>query len=234
MKQYQWAMKRAWRGTVLVLAGILLSGVLLVHGNVRPPTSLARGHLLVAHRGMEDPNFAETVILLVEYDERGALGLIINRPTEVPLAQVFAGMEGVEKRADTVYVGGPVAQARMFFLFQANSPPQESRHVSGDIYASPSLVMLQEVMADAKRPLRVYAGYAGWAPGQLDHEVARKDWYVVPADAKTIFDKAASDIWPELIQRGAVEWTKAQQKDLDMAVQRGARTVPGLGIAFAR
>jgi putative transcriptional regulator len=172
--------------------------------------ALAKGRLLVASRHLMDPNFSETVVLLIDYARNGAMGLVINRPTEVKLSAVFPEMEGLQQRTDTIYMGGPVGRNQILMLIRSSNQSEESRRIFEDIYVSSSLTVLEQMIDDAgaEKRFRVYAGYAGWAPGQLDHEVSRGDWYVLPADAETVFEKTPSDIWRELILRSAVEWVK--------------------------
>jgi putative transcriptional regulator len=173
---------------------------------------LAKGKFLVARKQLRDPNFSETVVLLLEYDRNGALGLVINQPTEVKLSTVFPDIKGLQQRTDTVFIGGPVARRQLLLLIRTDNQPEESRHVFDDIYVSTSRVLLQRMIekANAREKFRVYAGYAGWAPGQLDREVSRGDWHILQADAETVFDKAPSEIWPELIRRSSVQWVRVQ------------------------
>lgn len=181
---------------------------------------LSKGKFLVASRHLRDPNFSQTVILLIDYDWHGAMGLVINRPTEVRLSTVLPEIEELQQRTDTVYRGGPVARGQMLLLIQSGSQPEGSRHVFEDIYLSSSRTVLQGMFADAGKRFRVYAGYAGWAPGQLDQEVSRGDWHVLQADADTVFDKASSEIWPELIRRSSVQWVRAQEPGQNVACYR--------------
>jgi putative transcriptional regulator len=96
----------------------------------------------------------------------------------------------------------------MVLLIRSSSTLEEAQQVMADVYVSSSRKLFERLVdkADTGERFRVYAGYAGWAPGQLDREVARGDWHVLPADAETVFDKAPADIWPELIRKGAIRW----------------------------
>jgi putative transcriptional regulator len=108
----------------------------------------------------------------------------------------------------------------MLLLVRSNRRPEGAHPVFGDIYVSGSRTVLKQMTKSvaATSTFRAYAGYAGWAAGQLDQEVARGDWYILPADAATIFEKASDSIWPELIRRGAVEWTRRQRPNLNEAI----------------
>ncbi len=165
----------------------------------------AKGKFLVASRDLADPWFQETVVLLIDYGAAGATGLIINRPTKATLAEILPSVPGVKGRADVVYYGGPVEGHRILMLVRSGEKPQESYSVFGDVYVSSSRKTLEHVMGshETEKHVRVFAGYAGWLPGQLDTEVSRRDWYIVSADAGSIFEKKSSEIWRELFRRGS-------------------------------
>lgn len=176
----------------------------------RTDRALAKGKLLVASRQLRDPNFAESVVLLVSYGPGGAMGVVINRPTKVPLASVLPGVKELRGRKETLYVGGPVAKHQMVLLVRSPTKPDDSTPVFGNVYATASLAALRQAISDkaSKAEFHAYAGYAGWAPGQLEAEVARGDWHIIAADAKTVFDQPPSDIWPELIRRLEGQWAR--------------------------
>ena len=165
----------------------------------------AKGKFLIAGRKLVDPRFQETVVLLIEYNAEGAIGLIINRPTKVPLAEALPPMPGLKERADVVYYGGPVEGHRMLMLIRSGEKPEESGRVFGNVYVSASMGTLERMLGSHKteKQLRIYAGYAGWMPRQLDWELSRGDWLIVSADAGSIFEKKSSEIWRELFQRGS-------------------------------
>jgi putative transcriptional regulator len=164
-----------------------------------------KGKFLVAGRNLADPRFQETVILLIEYSTEGAAGLIINRPTKVPIAEVLPSMPGLKERTDVVYYGGPVEGHRMLMLIRSGEKPEGSGRVFGNVYVSASMDTLARMLGSHKteRQFRMYAGYAGWMPRQLDWELSRGDWLIVSADAGSIFEKKSSEIWRELFHRGS-------------------------------
>lgn len=172
---------------------------------------LSKGKFLVAGPNITDPRFSETVILLVDYEPNGAMGLVINRPSRARLSSVFPEIEGLKKRADTIFSGGPVRMDQMFLLVRSSGKPEDSYHVFKDVYASGSKKLLQRMIdqVGAAKKFRVFAGYAGWGAGQLEREVARGDWYVLQADAESIFEKESSEVWRELFRRGSVKWVRA-------------------------
>ncbi|HYA86677.1 MAG TPA: YqgE/AlgH family protein [Nitrospirota bacterium] len=163
----------------------------------------AKGKFLVATRNLSDPRFQETVILLIDYNAKGAAGLIINRPTQVPLVELFPSLPGLKKQA-VIYYGGPVEGYRILMLIQSDEKPVDSISLFGNVYVSSSKNTLEHLAGAGKkgRQFRMYAGYAGWASGQLDREVSHGDWLVVLADAQSIFKKKSADIWRELFRRG--------------------------------
>ena len=176
----------------------------------RPMVKPSKGRFLIASRQLVDPHFAETVVLLIEYDQHGAMGIIINRPSELKLSAVLPEIEVLQQRPDTVYLGGPVAKNQLLLLIRTSSPPEGSRLVFEDIHLSSSQAVIQRMIENPEdeERFRVYAGYAGWAPGQLDNEIATGGWHVLNADAEIVFDKSASEIWPDLIHRSSAQWAR--------------------------
>ena len=174
----------------------------------------SKGKFLVASRNLVDPQFSETVVLLLEYHTQGAMGLIINRPTELKLSAVFPDIKQLQHLPDTIYLGGPVSKNQLLLLIRTADPPEESRHIFEDIYVSSSQEVIQQMIETSKigQRFRVYAGYAGWGAWQLDHEIWRGGWHVLQADAETVFDKLAPEIWPALIQRSSAQWVSISER----------------------
>ncbi len=177
---------------------------------VKSEKGLAQGKFLVADRRLMDPNFRETVVLLIRYGPDGAIGLVINRPVELKLSTVLPDIKELDRSKETLYLGGPVEPARVLLLVRSAKPPEASMPVFGDVFLSSSQEVLQGLI---KKPVkeerfRIYAGYAGWAPKQLESEFDRGHWHVLNADTETLFDKKSSEIWQELIQRVSVKWVR--------------------------
>jgi len=162
---------------------------------------LAAGKFLVAAEKMSDPRFKETVILICRYDSNGAMGLIVNRPTGTKLQAILPDVKGIQKITDTVYIGGPVEMEQLFLLVRSNSAPEESLHIFRNIYLNSSPTVLKELIGGGRKDddFRVYAGYAGWNPDQLEREISHGDWHVFEGDDKLIFDRNPSSVWPDLI-----------------------------------
>jgi putative transcriptional regulator len=179
-------------------------------GDTKSGKELAQGKFLVADRRLMDPNFRETVVLLIRYGSDGAMGLVINRPVQLKLSTVLPDIKELDQRKETLYLGGPVEPTRILLLVRSANPPEASMPVFGDVYLSSSQKVLQRLI---KKPVkeerfRIYAGYAGWAPKQLESECDRGHWHVLKADTETLFDKKSSEIWQELIQRVSVKWVR--------------------------
>ncbi len=197
----------------ICLIGEILYGQTLqrhIDRYVQSGLELSKGMFLVAGRNLVDPNFSQTVILLIDYSERGAVGLVINRPTKVGLDEVFPDLKGEGIRKSKVFRGGPVGVNELFFMILSEERPDESSHVFDKVYVSSNLELLEQIAMDddGKDRFRVYAGYAGWAPNQLELEVSLDGWHVMHSDVESIFFKEPSDVWPELIYKSAAQWTK--------------------------
>jgi putative transcriptional regulator len=187
---------------------------------VRPPSyGLARGMFVVASRRLVDPNFSESVVLLIEYDAKGALGLIVNRPTTVQLTDLLPGIEEFKERADIVYVGGPVSKNRILVLMRSVQQPTDAGRVFADTYVSSSMETLKQAVSMSLDggTFHTFVGYAGWGPGQLDDEVSRGDWHVTPGEEAIVFDRASEEIWPELIEKNSGQWVRDAHPRLHVA-----------------
>ena len=172
----------------------------LMPGAVR---ELAPGKLLVAARGLPDPNFSETVVLLADYNEKGAMGLVINRRTQVRVATAFPHLGLPEDYLPTLYAGGPVAPTGVLALHRARQSEPDARGVVAGVHllaARESLESLIAARTGADR-LRVYVGYAGWGPGQLERETLHGSWHVFSAEAAVVFDEEPDTLWPRQIRR---------------------------------
>ncbi len=160
------------------------------HPHIQTPDArLSKGKFLVASPSMTDPRFSGTIILLVDYGMRGAAGLIINRPTPVKLSQAF-DYAGFKKRDGALFLGGPVGTDEVFILLRSEKEVKGAGRVLKDVYVSTSEDVLKGA-GDAGAEFRVFAGFAGWAPLQLDREVSMGVWRVMDADIEVIFFRKA-------------------------------------------
>jgi putative transcriptional regulator len=163
--------------------------------------SLSVGKLLIANEKLKDPHFAKTIVLLVNYGYRGAVGIIVNRPTDTKLNHVLPNVKGLQKSTEKLYFGGPVAMNQITMLIQSPGKPEESGKIFDHVYASSSLTLLEK-MVEKKKPdqkFRLYAGFAGWGPGQLESEIARNDWRIFKGNTNIIFNNAPREIWQKLV-----------------------------------
>ena len=172
--------------------------------------TLANGVFLVAKPEMFDPNFRETVVLITQPEVGGGpLGVIVNRPLDARLSEVIPGATQVPEQFDRIYSGGPVEPNGLLLLVRSQVRPEHSLQVLQDVYLSGDGGLIEQIVRGeaSVAAFRAYAGYSGWAPGQLQAELARGGWYLIQADADMVFTADASTMWPELIRRIATKRT---------------------------
>lgn len=159
----------------------------------------AVGRFLVATESIRGSIFHQSVVYLVNYGENGALGLIVNRPTDIRLHEV---VQGAIEGSGTLYVGGPVENSTVMMLLRADEAPEHAVRVAGDVFLSsnPDVLLSQTARVDSGS-LRVYAGYAGWGAQQLDAEIARGQWLVAPAPSDAIFAGEPGGLWEKLFRQ---------------------------------
>ncbi len=174
---------------------------------------LSAGKLLVASRNLGDPNFAETVVLLIQYDAEGVVGLVLNRRTNLPLSRVLEGLEAAKERSDPAYLGGPVETPKVFALLRSPAKVEGAEHVFDGVYLIPTESLFEKTMSARPAPgvLRVYLGYAGWNKEQLRREVELGSWFIFPADAKAVFDPDPGSLWSRMIHRTELELARVGQ-----------------------
>jgi putative transcriptional regulator len=174
---------------------------------------LAAGKVLVARRDLRDPNFFRTVVLLVRYGPKGAMGLIINRQMKLPISRLFDDLKEAEGRTDPVFEGGPVARTGAVGLLRAPRKPNEAEAVLGDIHLVSTRKLLEETLVAGTKSdaFRVYLGYSGWAPGQLEAEVEIGTWYIFGGDAGMVFDPDPQSVWERLIRRTEMRIARAAE-----------------------
>lgn len=177
-----------------------LAAALVVLTTAAQAQGASRSLFLIARPGLPDPNFRESVVLVIHSEGAETTGVIINRPTNRSLADLLPSGR-FEAFTDPIFFGGPVVPQGLFALFQS------------DKYSGPALPMLPGVYlavlpdsVDAllnKPPprIRLFTGYSGWAPGQLQGELDRGDWLVVDADAKAVFLRDTSRLWEDMVRR---------------------------------
>jgi putative transcriptional regulator len=155
--------------------------------------------LVVARAELPDPNFRDAVVLVMNNIAPVPAGLIVNRPTRIPVSHLFPELERLAQVDAKVYFGGPVDIESVSFLFRADAPPEHATQVLEGVYLSTNAELLRKLLGRDKpmEGLRIFAGYAGWGPGQLQAEIERGDWKLAPADARAIFEAKPEHPWPE-------------------------------------
>jgi putative transcriptional regulator len=164
---------------------------------------LAAGKLLVASRDLGDPNFAETVVLLVHYDAEGVVGLVINRRTRITLSQALDEVKGAKNRSDRIYSGGPVGRNAVLALRRSHDHLDDAERVFGDVYLISKAESLSKAIEAEPEPdaLHVYVGYAGWTPKQLEAELSVGAWFIFSGDAQVVFANNPEAVWTRLIEK---------------------------------
>jgi putative transcriptional regulator len=170
---------------------------------------LRAGAFLVATRNLASTPFAETVILITRYGRAGATGLTVNRPTEIPLHEAFPEVEQLRGHGGTLLLGGPVSPRAVFVLVRSDEPRAGMQRVAKGIYYSSGIEAIvgspPKDFSDASA--RVFAGYAGWAPGQLEGEIARGDWIVAWEEPTAAFGEDLRELWRTLLESWSGRWT---------------------------
>ncbi len=158
----------------------------------------AAGRFLVAADDLHGDYFGKTVVLLLQYDATGAMGLVINRPTDVTPDELLDAPDAFSAYSGELYWGGPVQMTSLRALVRSDAPPAGARSVVDDVYLLPIDDALTLGAVDTAS-LRLFIGYSGWAPGQLERELAGRSWHVVSATAELVFAENPSVIWQRLV-----------------------------------
>jgi putative transcriptional regulator len=197
-------------GARKVIASFLL-GVLLTVLHAVPalagmefaPSSVEKGVLLVASPSLDDPNFRESVVLIVEHEPEGTVGLILNRSTNVLLSHALPDLTVLKGTTYRLFAGGPVEPSRLLLLFRLKEPPADARSVFDGVYVGGTPKILERIITQAKptETFRAFAGFAGWAPGQLKYEMLQGGWATLPPDSFNIFDQDPATLWRDCISR---------------------------------
>jgi len=164
--------------------------------DAKPPLTAI---LIVARAELPDPNFRDSVVLVMNNLGPAPAGVIINRPTKVDVSHLFPDLEGLAKLNDKVYFGGPVDFGTVWFLFRAAAAPSEHAvQVFDSVYISADPELLLKLLGRDKpmEGLRIFVGHSGWGPGQLQAEMARGDWTIKRAEADAIFKGKSEHPWP--------------------------------------
>jgi putative transcriptional regulator len=163
---------------------------------------LGKGIFLVASPGLRDPNFRQTVVLLCEHGDEGALGVVVNRPTAMLLSEAVPQIPVLEGQRHALFSGGPVQPNQIMILSRLNQEPVDQHHVFDGVYLGGDLGVLERVLTaqSGTDAFRAYVGYAGWGPGQLENEMKTGSWITLPADTAVVFDKDPARIWSDVMR----------------------------------
>jgi putative transcriptional regulator len=160
------------------------------------------GILLVARPDLVDPNFKETVVLVTRVNDGATVGVVLNRPSSRHLVDVAPNWPGAGEFTEPLYAGGPVMREVVIALFNSPQEPKAPAfRVLPHVYLSMHPGNLEPLIAHPAGPMRLYAGFSGWAPRQLEAEVDRGGWFTMRATEDLIFRKDTSGMWQELAQR---------------------------------
>ena len=157
-----------------------------------------RGHLLIAAPSLLDPNFARSVVLIAEHTDEGALGVVLNRPSDSTVGEVVPALDGIVDPHEVVFAGGPVQPSGVMVLAEFEDPAAAALPVDGDL----GFVALEsDLEAVETIRARAFAGHAGWGPGQLDAELAEESWFVASFDREDAFAEDTDDLWSRVLER---------------------------------
>lgn len=196
-----------------------ISSILRQTGAVIHGSASTKGRLLLATPPMDDPNFDRTVVYMLEHRDDGALGVVINRPTDETLQEPLERWADLQAPPDSLFLGGPVEPDALIALALANQPvteesdelsPVSGRVASADLTTDPAFV------AAVASSVRVFRGYAGWGPGQLEGEIESGGWLVLDAEPTDVFAAEPDELWRDVLRRqgGRLAWLATAPDDL--------------------
>lgn len=197
----------------ILLGAAALFGMARGNADGAAPLDPAPGQLLIAAAGIQDPRFGHSVILLVRHDKTGAFGIVINRPLgERPLAALLGGADGKDNKPGgddaalpgtiRVFFGGPVQPQFGFVVHSTDYHRAETQAVADRVAVTATKEVLRDIAHHRGPAKYLFAlGYAGWGAGQLEGEIARRDWFTAPADPGLVFDADRDTVWQTALAR---------------------------------
>jgi putative transcriptional regulator len=200
-----WCERLALLGAAILLPATLLHAALPAPADAPDRASLV-GQLLIASPAMADPRFYQAVILMVRHDQKGALGIVINRPLEHRSLASLLGASGEQDIAVTgsvrIFAGGPVQPEIGFVVHSADYHRPDTIDIDGRVAMTSSREILRDI-GNNQGPTKslVAFGYAGWGPGQLEGELAQRFWFMTPQDTKLVFDLDRDQVWDDAMKR---------------------------------
>jgi len=177
----------------------------------------ANGLFLVAKPALADPNFAKTVVLVTQTEDASTVGVIINRPGPYRLSQFLSPDFPTQNYHDPIYAGGPVMRQVIVAVYRSETVPAAAAfHILKNIYLTMHQDNIRQLLSTPEAQYRLYAGFSGWAPRQLQSEFMRDGWYVLPADEAMVFRKNAEGLWEELVERAQRRGPRARNSGVTM------------------
>jgi putative transcriptional regulator len=176
-----------------------------------------KGKLLLASPTLADPNFARTVVLVAEHSEEGAMGLVLNRPAEATVAEAAPELEELVDGEEPLFVGGPVQPTAVIVLAAFADPDAAGLLIREDVGFLSAQRDFAASRAATER-VRVFAGHAGWGPGQLDDELEREDWIVEEPRPQEIFARDPGELWSSVLTRKGGTFALVARMPLDPSV----------------
>jgi putative transcriptional regulator len=195
---------------------LLLAALLVQAVPASPDDTPTNSIFLVANPRINDLNFRHSVVLITEPEIGGGpVGVILNHPLDVKLSEAVPGLKNVPGKFDPLFNGGPVEPDEVVYLVRTAQAPEGSLHMLPDVYLADDRDSLEKIMSgDIKvSAFRAFAGFASWAPGQLQTEIDRGDWYFIKADPEIIFAENMDWVWAELMVRINMVHTGAGDHD---------------------
>ncbi len=176
----------------------------------------ANGLFLIAKPSLSDPNFARTVVLVTQADDASTVGVIINRPTQLRPQQVLPRELPHENYREPIFSGGPVMRQAIIAVFRSESAPQAPAfHVIKGVYLTMHPDNIRKLLGEPSGRYRLYVGFSGWAPRQLESEFMRDGWYVLPADEETLFRSSSDGLWEEMVDKAVRSGPRTRGSGID-------------------
>ena len=176
-----------------------------------------KGQLLIAGATLPDPNFARTVVLVCEHSDEGALGLVLNRPGDLVVGESAPELADLIGEDAVIDSGGPVQTDALLVLAEFEEPGHAGIQVVDNVGLVGDGSEIEDLIEETRRA-RVFAGYAGWGPGQLDAELEREDWFVAPAGTDDIFNPDADELWARVLARKGAHFALVARMPIDPSV----------------
>ena len=185
---------------------------------------------LVANPELLHSAFDQTVVLLLDHGSQGAVGVVINKPSPISFSQVLVDPPEQTKWPEKLYWGGPVSSGTLHLLLKTNEKSEGMRKMVEDLYWVHDSERLETILKQGwpHGEARVYAGYSGWAPGQLEDEILRGSWKILEADVESVFNPDSGKIWKELFFLSNSHWgmTRIKQHQHHASIPALPRGMP--------